>query len=354
MSQTFSDIESSSVALSQSTPNASTSPPIQLSPTAIGILIAIGGTVLIIISICILRLLLRQFRHRRRRLKESAFDFSRSNEKNRWDTGDGEKSKRTGLEDGSPSTIFGGNDRLTPQPSWMTFQEADRGGTASPYPLGLLPPPVNIQRAPSLRANTAFVPSHQDFYTGYSKQSEIKTARQMDPRNPSFEPPTITITNSSPRQSAPWVTGPSRDRTAAPKSSSSGSDGSAAKTYNRVSVYADPVLGARLVEPPRLTLVNDDPSLSESDGGPRQSGWSSWDDGVGLELGVTIDRNVRLFLVLCLPFWSRPVFLTSLIASTSPTQITDSSVKGQEGCFSITHHSSSGTRSLGHLRPRST
>jgi hypothetical protein len=253
-------------------------------------------------------LLLRQCRHKRRRLKESAFDFSRSNEKNSWDTGDGEKGRRTGLGDGSPSTIFGGNDRLTPQASWTTFQEADRGGTSSPYPLGLLPPPVNIQRAPSLRAPNAFVPSHQDFYTGYSKQNETKTARQIDPRNPSFEPPTITITNSTPRQSAPWVAGQSRDRAVAPKLSSSGSDVSPANSYNRVSVYADPVRGARLVEPPRLTLVNDDPSLSESDGGPRQSGWSSWDDGVGLELGVTIDRKVRPFLVLLLPAWYLPGF----------------------------------------------
>jgi hypothetical protein len=140
-------------------------------------------------------------------------------------------------------------------------------------------------------------------------------AHQIDSRNQSFEPPTITITNSSPRQSAPWVAKQSRGQTGGP--SASGNDISPTNSYNRISVYTDPVRGAQLVKPPRLTLVNNDPSLSESDGGPRQSGWSSWDDSVGLELGVIIDRKVRPFLFLpSLTIFKR---LISLIAPTSPT-----------------------------------
>ncbi|KIM22192.1 hypothetical protein M408DRAFT_333030 [Serendipita vermifera MAFF 305830] len=265
---------------------------IQLSPTAIGLLSAVAAVVVVVVGACMIQCARRQVR--RRRQSRSSFDFA---EKNAWNSND--TATLSGRGEGSPSTIFGGKERtgLTPQPSWTTFHEAGRSGSASPYPLGLLPPPFTVQRAPSWRSNNGVGQLfHQQNLgpqlSGASKGNGLKQhANNLRP----FEPPTITITNSSPQQSSqhlPQQPSISQYRhQQASVGSLLNSDTSSGHSFNRISVYTDPVHGTRIVKPPRLLLVNNDPSLSESDGGPRNSGWSSWDDSVGVALGVTIDRK---------------------------------------------------------------
>ena len=257
-----------------------------LPPVAIGLLIGVGGVVLLTVGVFVVLCIRRQRRHRRRR-EEAA-------EKDAWD----DVNTTPGRPD-EGDTIFGGRERtgLTPQPSWTTFSEAGRVGPSSPYPLGLIPPPSTSHLAPSWHAQGASGQGtpYRGYTPGHGGTNYQPYAAGVRP----FEPPTITITSSSPRQSAhnllnhPTIS--HRQTNRLPPTSSSQSDTSSGNSYNRVSVYTDPVHGTRLMKPPRLKLVNSNPSLSESDGGARNSGWSSWDDNVGVELGVTIDRKVCHF-----------------------------------------------------------
>lgn len=296
--RTLSATESFTTDAPDFTLESSRSSSIQLSPVAIGLIISVGGTVLLIISVCMIRCIRRQLRHKRRD-RDAELEFA---EKSLWDDAHGMSMERSPV-DGSPSTMFGGKERtgLTPQPSWTTFYDAERAATASPYPLGLLPPPSTMQQVPPARVQGG----QQAWHRGINHGRQIERGNIGSHQYPSivrqFAPPTITITGSSPRQSSQHLAKrlPTlQDRIDThPRESSSQSEISSGHSYNRVSVYTDPVHGARLMKPPRLLLVNNDPSLSESDGGPRNSGWSSWDDNVGVELGVMIDRKVRLVIL---------------------------------------------------------
>jgi hypothetical protein len=274
--------------------STSTRSPIRLSTTAIGILTALAATLTFFFTICMFRCIRRHMQEQRR-LKDSFFDSSTAS------GSDNEKNANGSILSGvgkSPSTIFGGKERtgLTPHPSWITFndgmgtiQESDRSAP-SPYPLGLVPPPV--QRQPSLRGHNGFgLGVVQPNINGTSGPRIGHGNASLNRQNPQFCPPTITITSSSPRSSLnasiirPFTTTDARDM-------------SPSNSLGRVSVYDHPTRGAQLVNAPKLRVVGE-----EVDGVTRNSGWSSWDDGIGLEMGATLDRRVCIFTVftwLCL------------------------------------------------------
>ncbi|PVF98793.1 hypothetical protein CPB86DRAFT_873122 [Serendipita vermifera] len=264
--------------------------PIRLSTTAIGLLTALGATLFFFFTVCIFRCIRRQIQSRRK-LKDSSFDFSNASDSVNEKNVNGSVGK-------SPSTIFGGKERtgLTPHPSWVTFndgmgttQELDRATMPSPYPLGLLPPPT-MQRQPSLRGHNGLglgvvQPSTSRVYGSHlthvnsNYNTYASGGSQTPPSNPQFCPPTITITSSSPPSSA---NGPVSRTLVANESR----DVSPSHSLQRVSVYDHPTYGAQLVAAPKLRVVGE-----EADSTTRNSGWSSWDDGVGLEMGAKLDRR---------------------------------------------------------------
>ncbi|KAG8855919.1 hypothetical protein FRB91_001540 [Serendipita sp. 411] len=284
----------SSSMLSPDRSGSSSTQPIHLSQAAIALLLSLGGVLLLLFSAVITRCVRMQIRRHRRKAQENAFDNGSLSEKGSKAGGESDaavnKPKSRSLFSKSPSSVFGGRERtgISPLPSWTTFQE----GITSPYPLGLVPPPPSaVYRVPSLR-------DHQRIGLGVIQpgmhiptkgRSRVASPKQMHSKTRilAHPPPTITITSSSPRETAPL-----QALDDPPIAHSQGV--SPENSFNRVSIFNHPVYGAQLVKPPKLMLANGEASASgESDGPIRASGWSSWDDNVGLELGgMKIDRTI--------------------------------------------------------------
>lgn len=251
--------------------------PTHLSPTAIALLITLGAFFFLLISIGVFRSVHTCIRRRRREKHDDSFQSSMHSEKDgpketSGRLGVGHKSKS--LFSKSPSSIFGGKERtgLTPNPSWTTFPEAMSPGIIpSRYPLGLVVPPTTVL-FPQLPSGGPI---------GLGVTTKVEDATPSSHPQQTFAPPTITITSSSPRQSSQ----PSGEN---PR------DISPSNSLNSASVYEHPVYGAQLVKPPKLRLANADAGGPSSDceSGTRNSGWSSWDDNVGIELGVKMDRKL--------------------------------------------------------------
>ncbi|CAG8690017.1 688_t:CDS:2, partial [Acaulospora colombiana] len=145
------------------------------------------------------------------------------------------------------------------------------------------------RRQPSLRGQNGLGLGVMQYTAVYDNRGAYGNTRynayaspgSLAPSNPQFCPPTITITSSSPRSS---FNGPvSRSRT-----TNETTDVSPSHSLQRVSVYDHPAYGAQLVTAPKLRVVGE-----ETDSATRNSGWSSWDDGVGLEMGVKLDRRSK-------------------------------------------------------------
>ena len=254
-----------------------TLPPGRLSPTGVALLITLGAFFLFLVSIGLCRGVRTCIRRRRREKQDDSFQSSIHSEKG----GSYNASGRLGVNQRartfskSPSSIFGGKERtgLTPNPSWMTFPEAlSPGIIPSQYPLGLVAPPTAL-----------LFPHLPPGPIGLGVMTMDRTTPSVGAvqSQQAFAPPTITITSSSPRQSSQPLNRDTRDI-------------SPPNSLNSVSVYDHPVYGAQLVKPLKLRLTNADAGGPPSDceGVTRNSGWSSWDDSVGVELGAKMDRKV--------------------------------------------------------------
>jgi hypothetical protein len=243
---------------------------------------ALGGLCIIGLSICAFRYLKRRRRHTDRLYAQRRSGGSHGGAHGKIaSTGEKENEKE--------SPVFGGRERsgMTPLPSsnvrysWTTFPD-DAGIAAATAAVVGLPASFNSP-GPYTAANHMFLPSRNHSppkpptstilrpggYTrsssaGSISDSEIPQAVIKTAARRSFKPPRILVTSSSPTEDG--YSG------LLPPSDSEGSGGECE---------------FRLVAPPKLAVVNV----------PGRESACSWDDSVGVQLGVRMQRvsTVSLF-----------------------------------------------------------
>ena len=234
----------------------------------------LGGLCAIGLLTCVFRYLNHRKRHRLRTKRRGRGTYRGTHDTKIASTGE--------KENGKESPVFGGRERsgMTPLPSsnvrysWATFPD-DAGIAAATAAVVGLPASFNSP-GPYTAANHMFLPSRNysppkpptsttHLPGGYTRSSsagsisdsEIPQAVIKTAARRSFKPPRILVTSSSPTSDA--YTG------FLPTSESEGSGGETE---------------FRLVAPPKLAVVNV----------PGRESGSSWDDSIGVQLGVRMQR----------------------------------------------------------------